>query len=129
MGRIKMGNTPAEQKDLELRLYDVVDIAFHVANSKPIGGLNPNASFIAKGYGCRLEFREGYFKHDLRFNIIRPPEVRDDYSCTAAVLVGEDWEKLVKAREDIRNTFGRVVQQGAQVRVSAEIAAPYYCNS
>jgi|SRR3989344_6547222 len=105
----------------QIVLYDIVDQDFRWSNIYPLGGIRPNAKYIAKQYECRLEFRESRFiqvpqRYD--FNLL--DMVGKDGSCTAAVLVGEDREKLFKAKLDIHRTFGVSSYDSGRVNISDE---------
>lgn len=109
-----MNETATEQKQevrkQELVVYHLVPMDFVFDNIYAMGGVRPNAKFIARQYGAELEFRDSSFRETslTRFfpSYLARHGIAEDHSCTSAVLVGEDREKLSKARQDIQQTFG-----------------------
>lgn len=61
---------------------------------------------IARQYDCELELRPAQWRQSHRTNYLPPPRVKEDGSCTAAVLVGGDRERMSQARDDIWKTIG-----------------------
>jgi hypothetical protein len=102
--------TQTTVREQELVVYHLVDRDFEWGNIYAMGGTRPNAKFIASQYGCRLEFRQSQFRETgpMRFfpSYLERRGIAKDGSCTSAVLIGENREKLARARDDIQRTFG-----------------------
>jgi hypothetical protein len=99
-----------EVRKQEVVLYHIVGNDFRWDNIYAMGGKRPNAKSIARQYGAELEFRESTFREVGRERFfpsyLARHGIAEDHSCTSAVLVGEDREKLMKAMRDIHMTFG-----------------------
>ena len=117
---------PPEKKLPELVVYYLVDRSFEIDNTYVMGGIRPNAKHIASQYGCHLEFRNSQFRETGLMNFLPSYlEIYDigrDGSCISAVLVGEDWGKLTKARDDIQRRFGVIEFDGGAVDVGHDKA-------
>ena len=92
----------------QIVLYDVCDRDFEIENLYAMGGVRPNARHIAHQYGCKLEFRLSEYRQtgNMTYLDLDRHGIADDGSCLSAILVGDDREKLAKARTDIHRTCG-----------------------
>src|SRR3989344_6647251 len=106
-----MTETTAEQNNTlqELVLYHAASMDFVWDNIYAMGGIRPNAKYIAGEYGCKLEIREGKFSSrvDWTSDYLEARGIDPKtHECMSAVLVGEDRAKLARARDDIYETLG-----------------------
>jgi len=113
---------PEVTRKQELVLYDIVDRRFELNNIYALGGIRPNAKFIACQYDVKIEFRHSQFRQVGRDsyspNYLARWGISDDNSCLSAVLIGDDREKLVKARDDIRRSHGCALFECGEIDIS-----------
>ena len=68
---------------------------------------------VAKQYGCEVNYRRVQVKLDPRYNYsFSMLGISRDGSCSSAVLVGEDEEKLVLVRNEIHRRFPYIIVSG-----------------
>jgi hypothetical protein len=105
------------EKAIEVVLYHLISESRLLSERYEKGGMRDTA----RQYGCEVVFREAHFQNHPGHCFFRTREndISDDGSCISAVLISDDREKLLKARQDIYMTFGRSKFTEGRIRVSA----------
>lgn len=87
-------------------------VVYHLFPKEEVSRLDeyenwPNERNIAQAYGCRLEFRKATFHEAPGFIVNgRYHGIEMDGSTLSAVLVGDDYSKLERAKKAIHQACG-----------------------
>ncbi len=100
---------PTQEKEKKLDvivLYHIASRHFEIENCYAMGGVRPNAKFIAQQYGAKLEMRRSKLRDHRTFIQRDRYGIADNGDCLSAVLIGENREQLEEARDEIYHTLG-----------------------